>query len=53
VSAVYYLIERGTYSPTIRTVVTLVGGLKVTPSKIVVRMEQLLSTILQNVQDQP
>jgi transcriptional regulator with XRE-family HTH domain len=37
------LIERGINSPTIRTVVKLAGVLKVTPSKIVVRMEHFLT----------
>ena len=37
------LIERGINSPTIRVVVKLAGVLKVAPSKIVVRMEQLLA----------
>lgn len=37
------LIERGINSPTIRTVVKLAGVLKVSPSKIVLRMEQLLA----------
>jgi len=37
------LIERGINSPSIRTVVKLAGVLKVAPSKIVVRMEQLLA----------
>ena len=36
------LIERGINSPTIRTVVKIAGVLKVAPSKIVVRMEQLI-----------
>jgi transcriptional regulator with XRE-family HTH domain len=37
------LIERGINSPTIRTVVKLAGVLKVPPTKIVGRMEQLLA----------
>ena len=37
------LIERGINSPTIRTVVKLANVLKVAPSGIVVRMEQLLA----------
>ncbi len=37
------LIERGINSPTIRTVVKLASVLKVTPSKIVARMEQFLA----------
>jgi DNA-binding XRE family transcriptional regulator len=38
------LIERGINSPTIRTVVKLADVLKVPPSKIVIRMEQLLAS---------
>ncbi|MEJ7606777.1 MAG: helix-turn-helix transcriptional regulator [Bryobacteraceae bacterium] len=37
------LIERGINSPTIRTVVKLAAVLKIAPSKIVMRMEQLLA----------
>jgi len=37
------LIERGINSPTIRTVVKLALVLEVAPSKIVVRMEELLA----------
>jgi transcriptional regulator with XRE-family HTH domain len=37
------LVERGINSPTIRTVVKLAGVLKVAPSKIVVRMEELMA----------
>ena len=37
------LIERGINSPTIRTVVKLAGVLKVAPSKLVLKMEQLLA----------
>ena len=37
------LIERGINSPTIRTVVRLAEVLNVAPSKIVSRMEQMLS----------
>ena len=37
------LIERGINSPTIRTVVKLAAVLNVSPSKIVVRMEQFLA----------
>ena len=37
------LIERGINSPTIRTVVKLAGVLKVAPSKIVVRMEEMMA----------
>jgi transcriptional regulator with XRE-family HTH domain len=37
------LIERGINSPTIRTVAKLASVLKVAPSRIVVRMEQLLA----------
>jgi transcriptional regulator with XRE-family HTH domain len=37
------LIERGINSPTIRTVVKLAAILNVPPSRIVVRMEQLLA----------
>ena len=37
------LIERGINSPTIRTVVKLANVLKVAPSRIVIRMEQLLA----------
>jgi DNA-binding XRE family transcriptional regulator len=36
------LVERGINSPTIRTVVKLAGVLKIAPSKIVVRMEELM-----------
>ena len=39
------LIERGINSPTIRTVVKLAAILKVPPSKMVVRMEQLLAPV--------
>ena len=38
------LIERGINSPTIRAVAKLAGVMKVAPSKIVLRMEQLLSS---------
>jgi transcriptional regulator with XRE-family HTH domain len=38
------LIERGINSPTIRVLVGLAGVLKVPPSKIVRRMEQLIRT---------
>jgi transcriptional regulator with XRE-family HTH domain len=37
------LIERGINSPTIRTVVKLAGVLKVAPSKIAVKMEELMA----------
>ena len=37
------LIERGINSPTIRTVVKLAAVLKIAPSVIVVRMEELLA----------
>jgi transcriptional regulator with XRE-family HTH domain len=37
------LIERGIKSATIRTVVKLAGVLKVAPTKIVARMEQMLA----------
>ncbi len=37
------LIERGINSPTIRTVAKLAAVLKIAPSKIVMRMEQLLA----------
>jgi transcriptional regulator with XRE-family HTH domain len=37
------LIERGINSPTIRTVVKLAGVLKVAPSKVVGRMEELMA----------
>ena len=39
------LIERGINSPTIRTVVKLAGVLKVAPSKIVVKMEELMAGV--------
>jgi transcriptional regulator with XRE-family HTH domain len=38
------LIERGINSPTIRTVVKLAGVLRVAPSKIVGRMEEMMAT---------
>ena len=38
------LIERGINSPTIRVVVKIAAVLKVAPSKIVCRMEELLTT---------
>jgi len=41
--AVAHQPDRRNNSPTIRTVVKLAGVLKVAPSKIVVRMEQLLA----------
>jgi transcriptional regulator with XRE-family HTH domain len=37
------LIERGINSPTVRTVVRIAATLKVAPSKIIRRMEELLS----------
>jgi transcriptional regulator with XRE-family HTH domain len=42
------LIERGVNSPTIRMLVGIAAVLKVAPSRIVRRMEELLSTVPQN-----